>query len=362
MGLKILFWGGRGWGFAQDMYDYVFKPMGAKQCRFGTPITRYLFETFVRDYDLIWCEEETIQSSGVYLLHYTAKTNGIFKRFYRSQKANIISRFHYADIENILRLSTWKAIMALTCCDQPVCVSEYSRRKLETLLPLYDGLKNLKIVHNGIDTNIYKPNPKLKQNNLVFYLAFTSIRKRLHLLIQAMKYLKDWNLIIGGGCRLHEDIDREDSSVPSECQKSKDYWIWCHQLSKPYKSRIRWTGILSTEDKIRIYQRSTVFCLPSMMEAWAVTVLEAMSCGTPGIACEVGGIPEFVPRPQLLSRDPTPKEIAEKIMEVSRHPEWSVLNRGIAENYDWKVVKEEVKAVINETLKQGLVLAANELV
>lgn len=353
MGLKILFCGGRGWGFAQDMYDYVFKTLGAEQHKFGSSSLRYLFKTCVKEYDLIWCEEETIQSSEVYFLHYASKKSRFLKRLYKNQKAKIISRFHYADIENILKLSTWKAIMALTCCDQPVSVSEYSKRELIRLLPLFDKLKNLKIVHNGVDTSLYKPNPKLKQNNLIFYLAFTSIRKRLHLLIQAMKYLKDWSLIIGGGCRLHEDTDREDPSVPSEYQKSKDYWNWCHQLCKPYKSRIRWTGILSTEDKIRTYQRSTVFCLPSRIEAWSVATLEAMACGTPPIVCEVGGMPEFVPKPQLLSRDPTPKEIAEKIMEVSRNPEWSDVNRDIAKNYDWKVVKKEVMAVINETLNTG---------
>ncbi|MGB8781320.1 MAG: glycosyltransferase family 4 protein [Candidatus Bathyarchaeia archaeon] len=346
MKMRILFHGGRGYGFAQDMYDYVFKPLGAKQCKLGTSTLRYSLEALANEFDLIWCdEEEGVQALMLYLMRYYASVNRNFRRLYKSSGAKIISRLHYTDVEKILSLFGWKVLTALKFCDQPLCVSDYSRREITRMLPFYE--KSVKIVHNGVDTSIYRPNSRLKENNLISYLAFTSRRKRLHLLIEAMKYLQDWKLIVGGGPRLHENVDREDPSIPIEYQDNWQYWIWCHKLSEPYKNRVEWCGNLSITDKIRLYQRSTVFCLPSRMEAWGVVLLESISCGTPVVACNVGGIPEFIPKPQLLSSDPTPEEIADHIVNVSRHPEWNNINRKIAENYDWKVVKKEVENVIS---------------
>jgi glycosyltransferase involved in cell wall biosynthesis len=344
--MRVLFHGGRGYGFAQDMYDYVFKPLGARQCALDTSTFRYSLEALTNKFDLVWCEEEEgVQALMLYLMRYYAGVNRCFGRLYRSSGARIVCRLHVTDVERVLGLFGWKVLTALKFCDQALCVSDYSRREVTRLLPFYE--KSVRIVHDGVDTSMYRPDSRLKENNLISYLAFTSRRKRLHLLIEAMKYLQDWRLMVGGGPRLHENVDREDPSIPVECQDNWRYWVWCHKLSEPYKSRVEWCGSLSVSDKIRMYQRSTVFCLPSRMEAWGVVLLESMSCGTPVVACDVGGVPEFVPRAQLLSSDPTPEEIAENIVKASRHPEWSDLNRKIAEDYDWKVVRKEVENVIS---------------
>jgi len=335
------------------MYDYVFKPMGAKQHKTGQGVDwRYFFDVIMHDYDLIWCEGET--SHLACLMHYLFKTYTVhlLRRMYRSNKARIVSRFHFHDVEPYLKEFKWKAVMALTYSDKPVCVSEYWRTECMRLLPVYMGTIDLRIVHNGVDTFKYAPNSGLKQSNTIFYLAVTTPRKRLHLLIQAMKYLEDWKLVVGGTFAKDESESAKlsDPTVPVQYRKGAAYWEWCHRLSEPFRNRIEWAGFLREEEKIRMYQMANVFCLPSKVESWGVTPMEAMACGTPSVATNAGGLREFVPKQQLIPTSPTPRDIAEKIHEVSQHPEWDEQNREIAISFDWKHIVREAKSVINEIM------------
>jgi glycosyltransferase involved in cell wall biosynthesis len=45
---------------------------------------------------------------------------------------------------------------------------------------------------------------------------------------------------------------------------------------------------------VKFYQKASLFILPSFAEGFPVTVLEALSCETPVIATDVGGIQELI--------------------------------------------------------------------
>jgi len=354
--LRILFYGGdiRGWGFAQDFYDYVMKDMEAKQIHSkGQEVDlEYLQETFLRDYDLIWCEGETAHVAVLW--RYLLRTKTLHKLrlrsiFAKSTDAKIISRFHYHDPESYLKDFTWKGVQALCLSDVIACVSEYWKSIIKKHLFF---VPNFEIVHNGVDCQKYHPNKAIREDKTIFYLAITYPRKRLHLLIQALKHLPQWTLIVGGPSKAYnpevmEKVNYEGIPV----RGAANYWQWCHQLAEQYKDRVVWTGFLPLGEKIKMYQRTTVFCLPSVMENWGVVTLEAMACGTPAVCCRVGGIPEFVPDNQLVNVNATPRELAEKIKWVAENDKklgLSELNRQVALKFDWSQIKREVEHVFSK--------------
>lgn len=53
-------------------------------------------------------------------------------------------------------------------------------------------------------------------------------------------------------------------------------------------------GFVSESEKIKEYQTSLVFTLPSLWESYAQTVVEAMSCGTPALVSNNSGMREIV--------------------------------------------------------------------
>lgn len=66
----------------------------------------------------------------------------------------------------------------------------------------------------------------------------------------------------------------------------------CKELGV-YRSFIFW-GLKSQEELVKIYNKATIFVLPSLTEAFGVVFLEAMACGLVVIGTEVGGIPEII--------------------------------------------------------------------
>jgi len=87
-----------------------------------------------------------------------------------------------------------------------------------------------------------------------------------------------------------------------EAPKAKLYIAGDGPLRKPLESRVKarglkntvFLGALSRENVKRLLWASDVFVLPSKVEAFGISALEAMASGVPVVAFRAGGIPEVV--------------------------------------------------------------------
>jgi len=112
--LKILFYGGIGWGFSQDMYDYVFEPTDAKQHKPKIGIDlRYLLNVVFNDHDLIWCKDKVSRRACFLPFLFKSRAARSLNQLYRSSKAKILPRFHYlGDFTRKWQKRTlWKRLM-----------------------------------------------------------------------------------------------------------------------------------------------------------------------------------------------------------------------------------------------------------
>ena len=127
------------------------------------------------------------------------------------------------------------------------------------------------VIPNGIETDAYPCKTSVEcVKKQVLFLSRVHVKKGIELLFEAWKRLHsdyvDWQLLVIGNGEA-EYIHSLENRVES----------------LGLKDSIKILPPVFGEAKIKVYQESALFCLPSFSENFGMVIAEAMSCGTPVI-------------------------------------------------------------------------------
>lgn len=84
----------------------------------------------------------------------------------------------------------------------------------------------------------------------------------------------------------------------------------------PYKKDILFTGRVSDEDLVQLYNQAELFVYPSIFEGFGLPPLEAMSCGLPVIASNCPSLEEVIEDSGILLSPHDYKKFAEAIISI----------------------------------------------
>jgi D-inositol-3-phosphate glycosyltransferase len=106
------------------------------------------------------------------------------------------------------------------------------------------------------------------------------------------------------------------------------------------------------QDRLRhYYNAADALIMPSDYESFGMVALEAMACGTPVIASEVGGLAYLVRDDQTGFHVPVrePAALAARILELLEHPDaharMSANAHQVAQDYAWPHIAEQLLAI-----------------
>lgn len=163
-------------------------------------------------------------------------------------------------------------------------VTAVSRFLKEKTLTNYDIEKDIEVIPNFVDTDLYKPMngcsfrkhlaPK-NEKILVHTSNFRPVKRvsdTLHIFAKVIKEIPSKLVLVGDG------PDR------SECERL------CRQLN--ICDNVKFLG--KQDALVEILNASDIFLIPSQSESFGLAALEAMACGVPVISSSVGGLPELV--------------------------------------------------------------------
>lgn len=170
-----------------------------------------------------------------------------------------------------------------------VFCSNYVRNKYPQLYPGFPA-GNQHVIHNGIDTKIFRPDPGRKPGRvkrIVFYGGWIPI-KGIFEAIEAARLLEakrgDFEMIIGGSARGHykdfgwADPDQMEAEVRKRASGLK---------------RIRFIGDIKYADLPGLLQTCDIGLMPSTyQDPFPLVTLEMMASGLPVAAFANGGVPE----------------------------------------------------------------------
>ncbi len=185
--------------------------------------------------------------------------------------------------------SAWVERTALEMADAVVAVSRGTK---DDILRLFDvAPERVAIIHNGIDTDEYRPTPatdaldRFGVDSAVPYVLFVGRITRQKGIVHLVRAIRDLDpgfaVVLAAGAPDTKEIAAEMEAAVAEAQQARPNVVWIREMVD--KPSIR-----------QLYSHAAVFVCPSVYEPFGIINLEAMACETPVVASAVGGIPEVV--------------------------------------------------------------------
>jgi starch synthase len=188
------------------------------------------------------------------------------------------------------RVSSWAERTAYEAADAVIAVSNGSRHDVLDAYPTLDEAK-VHIVHNGIDTDFYAPDPDttvlerlgvdLDRPSAVFVGRITRQKGVPHLLRAALAFDPEVQVVLLAGAADTPELKAETDAAIAELHASRDGVFLVSEM-------------LPRDQVRQVLTHSTVFVCPSIYEPLGIVNLEAMACETAVVASDVGGIPDVV--------------------------------------------------------------------
>ena len=189
------------------------------------------------------------------------------------------------------RVSSWVEKTAYEAAAAVIAVSAGMREDILRSYPSIDPGK-VKVVHNGIDSELWQPNHDLdtvrrhgvdpEKKSVIFVGRITRQKGLPYLLRAAANLPPDVQVVLLAGAPDTPQIMAEVEALMADLRAQRgEGVIWVPEMLP----RAEVTAMLSA---------ATVFACPSVYEPLGIVNLEAMACELPVVATATGGIPEVV--------------------------------------------------------------------
>ncbi|MBM2814593.1 MAG: hypothetical protein HW421_1355 [Ignavibacteria bacterium] len=201
----------------------------------------------------------------------------------QNKPIRLVTTLHGTDITLVGMEPSFLPIVkfSLENSDAVTAVSGYLKEKT---LQNFNIKNNIKVIHNFVDTKVYKRLPciqirkRLAEEDEKILMHISNFRpvKRvcdcLRIFVEVHKEIKSKLILIGDGPDRHE----------------------AEELSKRLgiEKNVKFLG--KQNALVELLSCADLFLLPSQSESFGLSALEAMSCGVPVIGSNIGGIPELI--------------------------------------------------------------------
>ncbi|VVA44533.1 Glycosyl transferase, group 1 family protein [Candidatus Roizmanbacteria bacterium] len=221
-----------------------------------------------------------------------------------------------------------------------IFVSKIGIKRWGSLLPA--KVKKI-VINNGVHSNLFYPLENKNKKITLLFVARIVPRKGLMILLKTLRELiKDIPniklIVLGDGPHL------------ITCKK----YVKNNQL----ENFVEFKGYITGKNKIKYYQNSDIFCAPYRNENFAITILEAMSCGIPIVGFDSNGVKEILsgyPDSDLIVSHKNTKLFREAIKSLvlddskrKRIRKWLLTKR---EKYSWEKIAKETEEFYYKVLK-----------
>lgn len=224
-----------------------------------------------------------------------------------------------------------------------ITVSQRAKKDIATAFDISENKIN--VIHNGIDTNIFSTDPKIKRlgNRLIATASADAPLKGLDHLLKSLASLRaryhDLELVVIGKMRENGHTHRLINRLGiNNC--------------------VKFLNGIDNNELVKQYAMATIAIVPSLYEGFGLPAGEAMACGVPVVSTTGGALPEVVGDAGILVPPADPQALDMAITELLKNPDkrlqLSIAGRErIIKNFNWRDVALKTADIYRQTIKQA---------
>ncbi len=286
------------------------------------------------------------------------------------QRASVVQMFHtLGAIKNLVasdsnrepdqRIEIERSI--INFASRIIAATPRDRQQMIDLYGADDG--KIAIIPPGVDLDLFHPIPNIDakefieapyDHHTVLFVGRIDPIKGIDTWFRAMKLVVEENPDLRGRmcvCLIGGDVD-EEMATESELSRLD---MLKNELG--IGDLVTFLGRRAQESLPYYYSAADVVVMPSLYESFGMVALEAMACGAPVVASDVGGLTYLVKDGEtgFLVPDRDPRALADCINRLLRDKTLrsDLGKRGIqvAKDYAWGEIAEQIEGVYKEIAK-----------
>ncbi len=267
--------------------------------------------------------------------------------FFAPAGAPVVSTFHHWETPR--GLAGWAMKFPLSrglskehWADAVVAVSEASRKQLRDTLGIPEG--RLYTIPNGYDPALLHPHGPAADlgGEALLYVGPLVRRKGLRVLLEAMVWVLRRRPLL----KLYLVGEGPEAPILRDLAQRMHL---THSLIL--------LGAVPDGELVRIYRGASALVLPSLLEGFGMTPLEALACGTPAVVSRLPSLASNLGGAAVYCDAGSPVSLARGILELlgSESLRKAILEEGrrLLPQYTWDIVASKYGALYEGLLRRG---------
>ena len=262
----------------------------------------------------------------------------------RKSTTNILTvhdiNFIYEKEGKSLKKYSRKCTKRMERADKVICISNFTKTDVLNHFPTD---KPLEVIYNGVEfgdtASERKPSlPFPDDRKFIFSIGQIRQKKNFLVLLDAMKLMPEYNLVIAG----------EKGSGYSDMIENR--------ISAEGIGNVFLIGTVHDSEKIWLYNHCEAFVFPSLFEGFGLPVIEAMSYGKPVVSSDKTSLKEICAGHAFVLENFEGSHIAKKIRQAidsyRKEPGLATENVKYARSFTYKRHMNEYMRIYHEILNE----------